>query len=80
MSEICANFVSKAVQWKGCFSMTHFSWRSAIAGGGGHEADDARAEGRDHLHPPLQRCLQRGVQGGRARWRCSKVAFLCFLI
>ena len=40
-----------------------------ITGGSGHEADDAWAEGRDDLHPPLQRCLQRRVQGGRTcRW------------
>ena len=51
-----------------------------VAGGRGHEAHDAGPEGGDPLHHPLQRCLQRGVQGGRARWRCSKVAFLCFLI
>ena len=46
-----------------------------FTGGGGHEAHDAGAEGRDDLHPPLQRRLQRRVEGGGAcRWR-SQVGF-----
>ena len=44
-----------------------------IAGGRGHEADDAGAEGRDDLHPPLQRRLQRRVEGDRACRRCCQV-------
>ena len=55
---------------------TLLKWKSVLSGGGGREAHDAGAEGRDDLHPPLQRRLQRRVEGGGACWWCSQVAFL----